>query len=572
MAIGNIYLITGIAVIGGSLFGFDIASLSAVLTTNQYKCYFNDGPDGPTFNGKPTCSGLTSLRQGGVTASMSAGSWLGSLVSGYLTDRLGRKTAIMIGCIVWIVGSILICASQNVGMLIVGRIINGLAVGIESAQVPVYVSEMSQPSLRGRVVAAQQWAITWGILIMFYISYGCSFIGGDPATAYNPASFRVPWGLQMIPAILLFIGMYFLPESPRWLAKHDRWEECKAVLTLVHGKGDPNSPFARAEFAEIREVVEFEAANRDATYWELFTPKMLNRTLIGLFTQIWSQLTGMNVMMYYISYIFAMTGYSGNANLLASSIQYVINVVMTLPALFWIDRYGRRNAMLVGAFFMMIWMYANGAIMATYGVVVPGGINGTRAESMSVSGAAGKGLIACTYLFVASYAPTWGPASWIYPPELYPLRLRGLGVSLATSGNWAFNTALGLFTPVAFQNIMWKTYIMFGVFCTAMLIHVFFLFPETAGKTLEETTEMFEDPTGFPYLGTPAWKTKVWYHKAAEEERGNIDPQKLAALRLNEKGTDEKPLDGPTDGPTTTAAAATPVASSTPSPPAEHPE
>lgn len=165
--IGNIYLITAIAVIGGSLFGFDIASLSAILSTNQYRCYFNDGPSGPPYDDSVRCSGLTSLRQGGVTAAMSAGSWLGSLLSGLVTERFGRKRAIMLGCIFWCVGSIIICASQDVGMLIVGRIVNGLAVGIESSQVPVYVSELSQPSLRGRVVAAQQWAITWGIMIMF---------------------------------------------------------------------------------------------------------------------------------------------------------------------------------------------------------------------------------------------------------------------------------------------------------------------------------------------------------------------------------------------------------------------
>ncbi|KAH8646314.1 major facilitator superfamily transporter glucose [Xylariales sp. PMI_506] len=538
MTIGNIYVITAIAVIGGSLFGFDISSLSAILSTNQYKCYFNDGPEGPPFNDSQTCSGLTSLRQGGVTASMSAGSWLGSLASGFITDKLGRKKAIMVGCVLWIIGSIIVCASQNVAMLIVGRVINGLAVGIESAQVPVYVSEMAQPTKRGRVVGAQQWAITWGILIMFYISYGCSFIGGDPSTATNPAAFRVPWALQMIPAIGLLFGMTLLPESPRWLARHDRWEECERVLALVHGKGDPNSVFAQAELAEIREVVEFEARNKDATYWELFRPRMINRTLIGLFTQIWSQLTGMNVMMYYISYIFAMTGYSGNANLLASSIQYIINVIMTVPALIWIDRWGRRNAMLVGAALMATWMYANGAIMKVHGIVVPGGIQGVAAESMEVSGAAGKALIACTYLFVASYAPTWGPASWIYPPELYPLRVRGMGVSLATSGNWAFNTALGLFTPVAFQNIMWKTYIIFGVFCTAMFIHVFLMFPETAGKSLEETTAMFEDPSGIRYIGTPAWKTKVHYNRAAAHETGEIDPEKLAQLRLAKKKND----------------------------------
>ena len=169
-------------------------------------------------------------------------------------------------------------------MLAVGRIINGLSVGICSAQVPVYISELAPPSMRGRLVGFQQWAITWGILIMFFICYGCSFLSGS-------AAFRLPWGLQMIPAILLGFSLFFLPESPRWLAKKDRWEEAKDVLTLVHGKGDPNSPWVAREMNEIRDVVEFERANSDVTYLELVKPRMINRTAIGVFTQIWSQLS-----------------------------------------------------------------------------------------------------------------------------------------------------------------------------------------------------------------------------------------------------------------------------------------
>lgn len=194
-----------------------------------------------------------------------------------------------------VLGSIIIAASQNIGMLIVGRFINGFSVGICSAQVPVYISELAPPSLRGRLVGCQQWAITWGIMIMFYISYGCSFLDG-------PKAFRVPWALQMIPAIGLFFGMLMLPESPRWLARKDKWEECHAVLTLVHGKGDPNAPFVLREYNEIKEMVDFERQNADVTYLELLKPNMINRTHIGVFVQIWSQLTGMNVMMYYITY------------------------------------------------------------------------------------------------------------------------------------------------------------------------------------------------------------------------------------------------------------------------------
>lgn len=137
-------------------------------------------------------------------------------------------------------------------------------------------------------------------MIMFYISYGCSFLDG-------PKAFRIPWALQMLPAIGLFFGMIMLPESPRWLARKDRWEDCHAVLTLVHGKGDPNTPFVAREYKDIKEMVEFERQNADVTYLELLKPNMINRTHIGVFTQIWSQLTGMNVMMYYITYVFAMT-------------------------------------------------------------------------------------------------------------------------------------------------------------------------------------------------------------------------------------------------------------------------
>ena len=166
--------------------------------------------------------------------------------------------------------------------------------------------------------------------------------------------------------------------------------------------------------------------------------------------------------------------------------------------------------------------------MATYGhPAQAGGLNGIAAESWVLSGKPAKVVIAMSYLFVASFAPTWGPASWAYPPELFPLRVRGKAVALCTSANWAFNFALGYFVPPAFQNIQWKVnlsslhspqlyrantqqvYILFGVFCAAMFIHVFFMFPETAGKSLEEVEAMFTDPKGPKYLGTPPWKTSV---------------------------------------------------------------
>ncbi|KAF3057940.1 High-affinity glucose transporter [Daldinia childiae] len=434
--------------------------MSAIISTAPYKCQFNQQGNKPGTN---ECQGPDAVVQGGITAAMPGGSWLGALISGVLTDMFGRKTSIQIGAIIWIIGSIIICAAQNIPMLIVGRIINGISVGICSAQVPVYISELSPPSKRGRFIGMQQWAITWGIAIMFFVCYGSSFIDGA-------AAFRLPWGLQMIPAILLFFGLTVLPESPRWLAKHDRWEEAKEVLILVHGQGNPDSQLVAKEMAEIKEAVDFERQNADVSYLELFRPKMINRTHIGIFTQIWSQLTGMNVMMYYISYIFTMTG-SGDDVLLPSGIQW-----------------GRRPTMLIGAFFMCLWLCINAGLFAVYSHAPAPHQFDTAAISMVISGRPAKAVIASTYLFVASYAPTWGPCSWTYPAELYPLRVRGKAVALATSANWAFNFALAYFVPPAFANIT---------------------LADTSNKTLEEVAATFEDdgPGSIKYIGVPAWKT-----------------------------------------------------------------
>jgi Sugar (and other) transporter len=193
----------------------------------------------------------------------------------------------------------------------------------------------------------------------------------------------------------------------------------------------------------------------------------------------------------------------------------------------------------------------------------PKGVNGIPEASTAVHGAASKALIACSYLFVASFAPTWGPVSWIYPPELYPLRVRGKAVALSTSANWAMNFALGYFVrflfpsqlttltfipaqvPPAFVNIQWRTYIIFGVFCVSMFVHVYFCFPETAGKTLEEVKDIFEDPNGIKYVGTPAWKTrvdrkrthKVERHGSVDEEDGYVQKGRMDRVGSNESGT-----------------------------------
>lgn len=193
---------------------------------------------------------------------------------------------------------------------------------------------------------------------------------------------------------------------------------------------------------------------------------------------------------------------------------------MTIPALLYVDRWGRRPTLLAGATLMMTWMFANAGLLATYGEYAgPEGVNHTPEASTRISGPPAKAVIACTYLFVASFAPTFGPVSWIYPPEIYPLRVRGKAVALSTSANWAMNFALAYFVPPAFVAITWKVYLVFAVFLVAMFVHVFFMFPETANKTLEEVESIFLDPHGIKWVGTPAWKTRVGNSGILDVER-----------------------------------------------------
>lgn len=186
-------------------------------------------------------------------------------------------------------------------MLVVGRVIAGVCVGIASSICPVYQAEIAPKEIRGRVVSLQQWAITWGILIQYFIQYGASWVGGGPDNPNQPTSaFRIPWGVQIVPAVILFFGMFFLPRSPRWLASKDRWEEAIQVMANLHGGGDINHPKVLAEYQEIEEALRFEREEAISSYKQLVEPRMLKRVLLGMSIQMWSQLCGMNVTMYYV--------------------------------------------------------------------------------------------------------------------------------------------------------------------------------------------------------------------------------------------------------------------------------
>ncbi|KAK3830301.1 MAG: general substrate transporter [Linnemannia gamsii] len=477
--LNNVYFLGGFATMGGMLFGFDISSMSGVVGTQRYQDYFNHPK---------------SSLQGGIVASMAAGSFCGALLAGPLGDKISRKRTIMLAAAIWIVGSIIQCASVNVGMLIVGRIINGVAVGLASMMVPIYQAEIAPKNIRGRIVSLQQWAITWGILIQYFIQYGSSFIQSN-------AAFRIPWGIQVVPGVILLAGISFFPYSPRWLADKGRWDEALEVLANLRAHGNKNDPAVQAEYKEIEDAVNFDRTLAARSYAELFRPPALRRVFLGMSLQSWSQLTGMNVAMYYIVFIFQGAGITGqNANLQASSIQYVLNVVMTIPAILFIDRWGRRPVLLVGSTFMALWLFLIGGLMGRFGS--PAQLeNATTTWAIQGNDSASRAVIACSYLFVCSFAISWGPVSWTYPAEIYPMRIRSKAVSLSTASNWAFNFALAYAVPPLLESIQYRTYFIFAAFCVAMTIHVFFMFPETKGRTLEEMDELFNSDV-------PAWKTR----------------------------------------------------------------
>ncbi|THX91470.1 general substrate transporter [Aureobasidium pullulans] len=476
--ITNIYVLAAFGTIGGALFGFDVSSMSAWIDQEQYLEYFNH----PNSN-----------LQGGITASMSGGSFLGALAAGFICDAIGRRYSLMVASVIWIIGSAIQCSSQNVAQLIIGRLISGLAVGITSSQVCVYLSELAPASIRGRIVGIQQWAIEWGILIMFLVAYGCA------KGVSGPSAFRIAWGVQGIPAFILLGSLFFFPESPRWLGSKGRWQEVENTLALLHAKGNLDDPGVQAELLEIREAVATAQNTEGVSFFGLFGKKMWRRTLCGTTVQMWQQLLGGNVAMYYIVYVFQMAGL-GDQTLTSSIIQYVIFLVTTGIILPYIDRIPRRLLLLTGSIVCCICHFTIAGLMASYGHHVPE-INGNTILRWQVNNdTAAKGIIAVSYIFVGFYGFTWAPCGWIYSSEVFPLKYRATGVGLSAATNWIFNFALAYFVAPAFTNIQWRTYIIFGVFCFAMTIHIFFMFPETHGKTLEEIDVLFD-------ANIPPWKS-----------------------------------------------------------------
>lgn len=370
-------------------------------------------------------------------------------------------------------------------MILGGRFVAGLGVGSLSMSVPLYLSELAPKEIRGRLISLQQLTITIGLMVAFWVNVGTESLTTD-------AAWRIPLGIQMAPAAVLFVGTIFLPFSPRWLVNKGRNAEALTVLAKLHANGDETNPSVVAEYEEIVAQVEHERTVSVSSYFELFKGTLLRRLILGILIQVFQQFTGINSIMYYAPVIFQQAGVPGrSAALIASGVNGVLNVLSTIPAILYLDRLGRRFVLISGALVMGTAMLLCGIVMAATGRVYENPKTHQMEVDMSGNMHASYFCIVMVYFFVAGFAYSWGPCGWVYPAEIYPLSIRAKGTSLTTAANWLMNFIISLFVPVMLTTITWGTYIFFGCCCMVMATCVFLFYPETKGRSLEEMDLVF---------------------------------------------------------------------------------
>jgi sugar porter (SP) family MFS transporter len=390
--------------------------------------------------------------------------------------------------------------------------------------IPMYMSEISTAEIRGSLVVLQQLSITLGVLFSYWLEFGTQYIGGircapditymggtaaeptfDPrndvgpngCTGQSDASWRVPFALQIFPGLVLGIGMLLFPESPRYYCMRDNEEAGLRALARVRHTA-LNDELLQKEYLSIKAEVMFEEAyNREkfsgkygvslylAGYTTLFsTWPSFKRTAIGCTVMFFQQFIGCNAIIYYAPTIFAQLGLSGKTTgLLATGVYGIVNTLSTLPALFLIDKVGRRPLLLCGAAGTCISLLVVGGVVGGYG------------STLRDHPAAGWTGIAFIYIYDVNFSYSWAPIGWVLPSEIYNIGNRSKAMSLTTSSTWMCNFIIGLITPDMLETIGFGTFIFFAAFALIAFVFTWFLIPETKGKSLEEMDGVFGDST-----------------------------------------------------------------------------
>jgi sugar porter (SP) family MFS transporter len=446
------------ACVGSVLFGYDSGVITNVIAQDHFVSRF---------------SSTTSAEQGGIVSSYTGGAVLGSLLLYYMGDRLGRTKSIFVGAVIVSFGCALQAGCNSIGMLIAGRLIAGIAIGILSTANPVYCSEVAPPAWRGAMTGLQQWMLSWGYLAAQWIGYGSSFANSD-------FQWRFPLAFQCIPAVILAVGILFQLESPRWLCEKGRNEEAREVLHKLHYDGS-NQEFLDLEYREICEAIELERKLAVKSWSGLFAKKSWRRRLaLACGIQLATQTSGINVINYYGPKIYAALQIDTQTSLMIIGISGALSVVWCTIGLWLLEGIGRIKPLVVSCYGMAACLLINAVLSQTIDPSTSTNHNALRAS------------VAMNFLISFFFTPL-GINSWVYPAEIFPTEIRQRGNSLSTVTNWIFNVIFAQVSPVALEKVGYRYFYAFMVFNLIAGTCFLFLFPETKGKTLEQIGELFGD-------------------------------------------------------------------------------
>lgn len=438
-------LIAATAALCGLLFGYDTGVISGALL----------------FLKKDF--GLSAFAQGVVTSAVLAGAAAGAGFSGRLADRFGRRRMVIAVAILFLVASLITGLAPDVTWLVIGRVLAGVAIGICSYAGPLYISEIAPAIRRGALVSLNQFLITVGILLSYLTDY--LFANGE--------HWRWMFGVAAVPAIILWAGMLVLPESPRWLAQQGQHALAREVLERVRSSAE-----AEGELA----VIATHAGGGQTRWAELLSPQYRPALVIGMGLAIFQQITGINTIIYYAPTIFQLAGFDSAAqSILATAGVGAVNVLMTIVSVRLLDRTGRRPLLLTGIAGMIVSLTALGFVF----------------QLGSHSAAFGWLAVVSVMLYVGSFAISLGPIFWLLISEIYPLRIRGVGMGVATMTNWSFNLLVALTFLVLVDSLgPGYTFWLYALVSISSFLFSYYLVPETKGRTLEEIGEVIRHRKG----------------------------------------------------------------------------
>ncbi|KAF4995208.1 hypothetical protein FDECE_12880 [Fusarium decemcellulare] len=390
----------------------------------------------------------------------------------FIGGRLGRRPTLWVAMFTLIIGATLQTAAYGVPQMIVGRIVAGVGVGIDTATVPMYQAELCKSDVRGRLVTTEVLFTALGIAVAYFFAFGMDFVGGAIA-------WRLPIAAQILPAIIISIVLFGLPETPRWLIGRGRVDEAVEVMCQVYGV-TPDDESLQHEKKEIIDALEVEG--EVTSHWSNLLKKDRVQTgwrvCLAFMALSFNQWVGINVVVFYIAVVLEdSVGLSRQMALVAGGcINLAFAVGSLIPALY-LDRIGRRNPMTIGSIGMGLSLMAISVLLSH---------QGTSKEIVT-----GKTCIAFFVTYMLFFGASLNAIPCCYAPEILPLKARAKGTSLAVMINWAFVFLIVMVTPTMIADIAWKTYLVFMACNFAIAPAIYFWFPETSRLTLEETDHLF---------------------------------------------------------------------------------